>query len=278
MEKKVSIRKIIFILVSIRLTFFLVVFAIVFIMSQQSEKLHKNIYNSLLKYEKSNFVVYYANSHIYYNDTNARFDYDILYIDEDVTIWEDSSSRKTKTLVYYKNELFLIDDSLTGYRYFVSGFDIYSMTNDDESYYRCNFKTKNQTKISKEEYYDAKSGNKYNINMEDSGFNISSSYLDSDISISKQDIIDFLNVKNIAGSTKFHSINYQVSDDTLYIQLYYNYYEIILSYNIVNGIMEIADWFRHYMDENDEISVKFYFFKNKYPVSLERYFVVTAYE
>lgn len=278
MEKKTNIKRLIIILIIIHILPYLLFSSIFLFSAQQKSITNNNIYNSLSKYEKSGSVVYYGRYVIYYRDETAKFDSDVEYVNDDTILWSDTDGEKN-AWVDYKNERFVVDVDLSNhYNYFVSECYIYSMKSID-SYYKYNYRTKEQELITKEEYNNAKSGNKYNIDFSKDKINISSNYLDNDILISRQDIIDFLDEKEIAGSKKFYNINYQISDDILYIQLYYHsFYEIILSYDIETGKTEIVDWFKHYYDVNDESSVDFYVFKNKYPVSLERYFMVKAYE
>lgn len=265
------------IVVSFAICTFIFVFIVPFIAASIKEnRIRKEIFNSLTNFEHSSKVVYYDDNTIYYNEEHAKLGDNIIirFIDDNNIIKYNYKSKEiflergTDCLDLTKK----IKDA--NYNIFVRNEFVYSK-DANGSYYMYNIEADSLSNISKEEYYFERDGRKYSILLKNNSIKSIDNDTGEEINISIGTIVKDNAFSSIANFNLFKMKDYQVSDDILYIQLYYDYYEIILSYDIVSKELEIADWFKH---ESYEGRLRFYFFKNKYPVSLERYFMVSDYE
>ncbi len=199
----------------------------------------------LKKIDHNSSLVYTDNKDIYYNGENYKSEDIILWIDDNCIIYQketrfyytDNSETKELSLgdieIINNGTLFLVEDRI----YF----------KNIKTYYLYYLKENELSIISKENYMNAKNGNKYSISLEPN-YNITSiSIIEKETSIKKtvdNNTLKKLNsLKEINQYIKFRLFNYSIFDDTIYLYLYAGPFSIIVTYDFKTEKIKIFDWF-----------------------------------
>ena len=263
------------IIVSFAVILFLCIFIVPIVIGFVHEnRIDKEIHNSLINFEHSSKAVYYDDNTIYYNGEHTTFDDDIRvhYVDDDNIIKYDYR-KKIFILERGKECIVLIEKNTSGYYdFFVRGYYVF-FTYLEKSFYMYDIENSSFMEIPKEDYYYKKYGKKYYISLEKNSIKCINNATGKEINISTGTLTKETTFSSIANFNIFKIKDYQIYNDDLYIRLYYLDYEIIVKYDFLNNYYEMFDWFDGGYDI-DEFNI----LVNKYPVSLERYFMVNAYE
>lgn len=263
------------IIVSFSVTLFICIFIVPIVIGFVHEnRIKKEIHNSLINFEHSSKTVYYDDTYIYYNGEHTRFDDDtrVYYVDDDNII--KYNYRKNVFILERGTECIVLKEKNTSgyYDFFVRGYYVF-FTYLEKSFYMYDIENSSFMEIPKEDYYYKKYGKKYYISLEKNSIKCINNATGKEINISTGTLTKENTFSSIANFNIFNIKDYQIYNDDLYIRLYYLDYEIIVKYDFLNNYYEMFDWFDGGYDI-DEFNI----LVNKYPVSLERYFMVNAYE
>lgn len=170
----------------------------------------------------------------------------------------------------------LLSKNFKGYSktIFVRNNIIYSKYRSN-TFYKYDILSCDSTQISDEEYYFMRDESKYSVSISTLDVKIINNETNDNINISKDNMSREDSFSSIYNFNCFVIDDYRLHNDDIFLKLHYLYYVIIIRYDIINNHFELCDWLNCHYYSTD---ICFYVFENKYPASLERYFMVNAYE
>ena len=224
-------------------------------------------------YNQKDNVAYYEDQYLYYQ--RNKFEYFensyFLYLNDSCIFIEDDKNDKYK-LLSFDGQIKSIDyDSLNINLAYVFVRNNYIYYKDSSEFYRYDLLSCEKEKISDEYYIYAYNDELYSVNKTKKEITISDNSSEKNISITKSMIVNDKNLSDIPSINMFQFNNYQIIGDIIYIQLYYEYFDIIVSFNMNNKELELYDWIKH---ERYNDPLKFFVFENDSMHILNKYFIL----
>ena len=271
-----------------RLMFFLIFFGAFLLISSivldiiylNKEEKSENITitNFLSNFEQNN-VIYYANNYLYYNNKTVIYKKGIYikWMNSTNILFYDSNSHFFKMEgdngIVYMNEC----NDFSGYydEAFVYEDDIFYEYSRKWSKYNVNLNESYE--ITKEEFNNNKKILKceadYLIDKKANEIVVTNKLSNISKTITKKDISNEI-FSDFKYNKSFNFGDYKVISDSIFIQMCYKEFWIIIRYSFNSGEMSLYDWFTHKKDKNYFNNLSFYVIDGENAPIINKYFIL----
>ena len=230
-------------------TFFMVLLINDSCVSSYEKNIDKKIESSLSKYNH-NQMVFFNNNILCFNNKLFYFDdnIEVQYIDDEMIFLYDYSHDEYK--LNYINGVEMVkktnrkDAFYPGMGFYYNLNAYYQFSKD--SYYKYSFETEKIDYISQNEYNsmlnESRFGKEYNIIYKNKNFEIVNKVSNNTQNLSFDELTKNDELSSIYNIKHFTVEYYKVCNNNLYINLRYKSYNIVVYYDMQNGLIDLYDW------------------------------------